>query len=228
MSYWQEDTAADVEYVVPQDVVDIAYRMHCRELPVDHVHALCSALHAELPWLPTEPTAGVHPIHGAASGNGWQRPDDPDAPLHLSRRTRLRLRVPAHRVGDARALAGVTLQVAGRELAVGEATVRLLSTNATLYARYVASSHADDEERFLAEAAAQLAAMDVPSTRMMAGRRHALQSPRGPIDARSLMVAGLSPAQSVLLQQRGLGSGRAFCCGVFIPHRGIDPVGEST
>lgn len=227
MTYWQEDEAPHEEYVVPSDVVDVSYRIRCRELPVDHVHALCSELHDALPWLPVENQAGVHPIHGAASGNGWQRPEEPDALLHLSRRTRLRLRVPAHRVTDAQALAGVTLQVAGRALEVGESTVRPLSTASTLFARYVASEHVDDEQRFLAEAAAQLEAMQVPSTRIMAGRRHALQSPHGTVAARSLMVAGLSPAQSVQLQQRGLGSGRAFCCGLFIAHRGIDPVGDA-
>ena len=104
----------------------------------------------------------------------------------------------------------------------------MLSTSGTLFARYVASEHADDEERFLAEAGAQLAAMNLPSTRMLAGRRHTLRSPPGSIDARSLLVAGLAPAQSVLLQQRGLGSGREFSCGLFIPHRGIDPVAGPT
>ncbi len=224
MNYWQDDAPSPDEYVVPQDVVDVAYRMQCSELPVDHVHALCRALHNALPWLQTDPAAGVHPIYGAASGNGWQRPEAPDEVLHLSRRTRLKLRLPAHRLADAEALVGHTLSVAGRELTVGEFTVRLLSTSATLFARYVASDVAGDETGFLAEAAAQLVSIDVPANRMMAGRLHSLQSPDGPISARTLMVAGLTPAQSVRLQQRGLGSRRAFGCGVFIAHRGIDPV----
>ena len=228
MTYWQDDTPAEAEFVVPEDVVDVAYRMQCRELPVDHIHGLCSALHAVLPWLRTESSAGVHPIYGAASGNGWQRPQQPDAALHLSRRTRLKLRVPAHRLGESRALVGRRLRIAGRDLGVGELTVKLMSTSATLYARYVASDRAHDEECFLAEAAMQLGGMDVPAVRMLAGRLYSLKSPSGPISVRSLMVAGLSPAESIRLQQRGLGWGRAFCCGVFVPHRGIEPVGQPT
>ncbi len=222
--YWQEDTRSADAYVVPGDVVDVVYRMRCSELPVDHIHALCTALQAALPWLQSEAGAGVHPLYGAESGNGWQRPQAPDATLHLSRRTRLRLRLPAQRLTDAQALVGCTLQVAERGLTVGDSSVKQLTDSDTLFARYVASQHAGDEARFLAEAAAQLRDMDVADTRMMAGRLHTLRTPEGPIHARTLMVAGLSPAQSVRLQQKGLGSRRAFCCGVFVAHRGIEPV----
>ena len=51
--------------------------MHCRNL-----------FKEELPWMVDEPQAGIHLIHGAESGNGWIRPQEPDALLILSRRTR--------------------------------------------------------------------------------------------------------------------------------------------
>jgi hypothetical protein len=38
------------------------------------------------------------------------------------------------------------------------------------------------------------------------------------------MVASLTVAESIRLQQRGLGSNRLLGCGIFIPHKGIDPV----
>jgi hypothetical protein len=41
------------------------------------------------------------------------------------------------------------------------------------------------------------------------------------------MVADLEPEQSVLLQQAGLGDGREFGCGLFIPHKGIKPVKDT-
>lgn len=223
--YWHDDGPRAAPYAVPEDVVDVAYRIACRELPVDHVHALASALQAALPWLASAEHAGVHPIHGAESGNGWQRPQAPDDVLHLSRRTRLRLRLPAERVAAARALVGTTLQVAGRALAVGEMAVRPLRSSATLFSRYVASAQAADEAAFLVEVAEQLRAIDVPAHRLLAGRLHALRFPGGPVRARSLLVAGLAPPESVRLQEHGLGRGRASGCGLFVPHRGIEAVG---
>jgi hypothetical protein len=51
--------------------------------------------------------------------------------------------------------------------------------------------------------------------------------PDGEIFTRSLMVADLEPEQSVRLQQIGLGAGRTFGCGLFIPHKGIKAVKEN-
>jgi len=71
--YWEEDKTKDAAFVVPDDVVDVAFRIRARSLPLDHAHALSEALHAALPWLTEDPAAGVHLIHGAESGNGWYR-----------------------------------------------------------------------------------------------------------------------------------------------------------
>jgi hypothetical protein len=38
------------------------------------------------------------------------------------------------------------------------------------------------------------------------------------------MVAELEPEQSIRLQQTGLGEGRTFGCGIFLPHKGIKAV----
>ena len=48
-------------------------------------------------------------------------------------------------------------------------------------------------------------------------------SPRDRIELRSttLLRAGLTIEQSLLLQQSGLGAGRRFGCGLFIPHKDI-------
>ena len=41
------------------------------------------------------------------------------------------------------------------------------------------------------------------------------------------MIDGIEPTESVLLQQQGLGAGRNFGCGLFLPHKGIDAVNET-
>lgn len=223
--YWNEDKPQQPEFIVPDDVVDLAFHFRCPMLPLDHAHPLSSELLSVLPWLAEEAHAGVHLIHGAASGNGWYRPEDPSTELlHLSRRSRMRLRVPSHRLDDARALTGKTLNVAGHAIEVGESTVFKLSSLSTLFARYVITDAVLDENEFLEQAAGQLQALDIPCRKMLGGITHTLQFPDGPVHTRSLMVADLQPEQSVRLQQVGLGSGRSFGCGLFLPHKGIKPV----
>lgn len=223
--YWNDEKEQPTGFVVPDDVVDLAFKFKCPMLPLDHAHALSSALLSVLPWLAEESHAGVHLIHGAASGNGWYRPENPaNEILHLSRRSRMRLRVPNQRLDDARELTGNTLDVAGHVIEVGESTVFKLSSLSTLFSRYVVTDASLDENDFLEQAAEQLAAEDIPCRKLLGGITHTMEFPDGPVHTRSLMVADLTPEQSVHLQQVGLGPGRKFGCGLFVPHKGIKPV----
>jgi len=226
--FWNDETDKKPVFEVPDDVVDLAFRLNCPTLPLDHAHALSSELLRELPWLAEEEHAGVHLIHGAASGNGWYRPEDTAGELlHLSKRTRMRLRVPRHRLDDARELTGKRLDVSGHSLEVGKSEVFLLSSLSTLFARYVITDEAKDETLFLEEAAEQLRDIDIPCRKMLGGIAHRMAFPDGKIFTRSLMVADLEPEQSVRLQQIGLGEGRTIGCGLFIPHKGIRAVKET-
>jgi len=225
--YWNDDTDKKAGFAVPDDVVDVAFRIACPTLPLDHAHSLSSALLKALPWLEEEAYAGIHLIHGAASGNGWFRPVDTDNELlHLSKRTRMRLRVPRKRLQDAQALSGQSLDIEGHPLEVGKSEISLLSSLPTLFSRYVISREELDETQFLEEVAGQLQALDIPCRKMLGGITHTMKFPDGAVFTRSLMVAELEPEQSVRLQQAGLGEGRTIGCGLFLPHKGINPVKE--
>ena len=218
--YWQEraDEGTDV---IPDDVVDVVFGIACRALPVEHAYALWSAVGGVLPWLRDEPGAGIHPIHVADSGNGWMRPGRPDDLLHPSRRTKLVIRVPKARVADTERLSGHTLDVAGNALRVDAASVRRLSPLTTIFSRYVAIERALDENAFLAEALAQLNGLGVKPKKMLCGIEHSIATPDGPLRTRSLMLAELTPAEALTVQQRGLGPMGHLGCGLFIPHKDI-------
>ncbi|OOG22460.1 type I-MYXAN CRISPR-associated protein Cas6/Cmx6 [Thioalkalivibrio denitrificans] len=222
--FWDESPQDD-ELQLPDDVVDVSYRIDCRCLPLDHAHALTAAVREALPWLEDEDLAGIHLIHGAESGNGWYRPQDPEHDvLHLSRRARFRLRLPRQRLDEADALVGRRLDVDGYELGIGEARVMPLAPQPALLARYVVADADEDEARFLQAAADALRAMDIPVTKLLCGRSHVLRMPEGDIFTRSLMVADLEPHDSVMLQRAGIGPGRLMGCGLFIGHKDIAPV----
>ena len=218
--FWQE-TNKEENYVAPDDVVDVAFQISCRSLPVDHAWALSQAVCAELPWITEEPTAGVHTIHVAESGNGWMRPDGAADLLYLSRRTRLVLRVPQHRVDATRQLAGRRLDVAGHALAVDRPIIRPLVTIAAVFARYVVSGAGQDENAFLAAAMRELQALGIQPKKLLCGIEHSIATPHDTVRTRSLMIADLTMSESVRIQQRGLGPLRHLGCGLFLPHKDI-------
>jgi CRISPR-associated protein Cas6 len=203
------------------DVVDAVFAIECRSLPVDHAYALSAAIQAALPWFADEPQAGLHTVHGAASGAGWQRPEGEDARLQLSRRTRLMLRLPGHRMTDAAALTGRTLDIAGSPMRVGRLVPRPLARIASLFSRGVIFEGVADETGFLAAATEALRALGVETSTMLCGREVTLATPEGAYRTRSLMVMVATPAQSLALQRQGLGEARKLGCGLFIPHKDV-------
>ena len=203
------------------EIVDAAFAIECRSLPVDHAFALSQAIQAALPWFADEPQAGLHTVHGAASGSGWVRPEGEDAVLQLSQRTKLVLRLPGHRLPDAAALTGRTLDVAGSPMRVGALAPRPLLRIASLFSRSVIFEGSMDETQFLAAAAGGLRALGIETSTMLCGRDVTLATPQRTYRTRSLMVTVATPAQSLALQRHGLGEARKLGCGVFIPHKDV-------
>ena len=221
---WEEASATEA---VPStaDAVDVAFRLSGRWLPVDHARALRCAVVKVLPWLAHEPRAGIHSIHGAASGNGWERPGgEPGEVLALSRRTRLTLRVPIRRVEETAALSGRRLDIDGCEILVGARQPRPLTPAGTVFARYVVDEEGGDEEAFVERVASALEALSVPARKLLCGRSHRIESGQTALCARSLLIADLGPEDSLTVQGRGLGPGRLLGCGLFVPHKDIAPV----
>jgi CRISPR-associated protein Cas6 len=218
--FWQEETDEE-QFVVPDHVVDLIFKIRCRSLPVDHAWDLSEAIHQALPWFAQESRAGLHLIYGADSGNGWERPSDGGETLYLSRRTPLILRLPKERTDDAAELSGTTLDVAGNSLEVGACHTRPLSTTHTLYSRHVVTQPGDEEDAFLQARVAQLRAMNLRFKKVLSGKVTRFHTPDGALATRSLMVAGLSLEDAVTLQEQGIGELRNRGFGLFVPHKTV-------
>ena len=224
--YWNEDTK-QAEYKVPDDIVDVNFKIKCTHLPLDHAHDLSSAIIAEMPWVAEDQQVGIHLIHGAESGNGWIRPTGPDELIYPSRRTLFSIRTPKQRVPDVEQLAGKTIVIGDIPVELSKPSIRGLSKITTIFARYVLAQQIEDEDAFLQEMADLLTQKQITPKKMMSGRGTLMRFPDGDRSARSLMIDGIEVTESVRLQQEGLGSGRKIGCGIFLPHKGIDPVAET-
>lgn len=202
----------------PQDaaaLVDLVFPLAGRSLPREHAQPLLQALLQALPWMDAEPQAGVHQVKLVPGG---------EAQALLSQRARLLLRLPRHRLDDAGVLAGRTLALGDSSVRLGVPHLRELAPHATLYAHAVAAP-SEDEAEFARMVTAGLATLEVRAP-WICGRRHSRPAPGHPRTTFSLMVHALSPADSLRLQERGLGGFRLLGCGLFVPHKTTAAVGE--
>jgi len=216
---WQDDE--EVEYQIPDEVIDLAFSICCTSIPVDHAHALSTAIIEILPWFADEPESGLHIIYGGASINGWQRPESADEEILLSKRTKLRLRLPKSRVDDARELCGKTLDISGHKMEIGQAKTLLLVNCNTLYSRHIYSELEEDEEQFTARMISELSSLDLKFTKVLSGQDHTLSGPDGQFNTKSLMVSGLSVQDAVKLQIMGVGPYRHMGIGLFVASKSI-------
>lgn len=221
---WQEEDAKKTQSATSQTITDVAFNIDCRALPVDHAYALSQAIQQAIPWLNTEPQAGLHLIHGAESGNGWYRPEDTGDLIYLSKRTKLTLRLPHQRLTDIKILTGQTLDIAGHPLHIGRATEKPITKNTVLFARHLVANPEQEEETFLEHTIQQLQTQGVHCRKAICGKTHYFKLPNYTLFTRSLMLADLNAENSIRLQEQGLGEHKKIGCGLFIPHKDIKPV----
>lgn len=222
--FWNEDKKTE-KFEIPDDIIDLSFAIKCKCLPIEHMQPLSQELYQALPWLEDEALAGIHPIYGAESGNGWERPSDPDELLYFSRRQKMTLRLPKERIEHAEQLVGQTLNVAGYELEIGKSTIKKLSDLPTVFCRTILTPEQMDENDFLQWAFEELKRLDISVRKMLAGKERVFTLSDGTHDrTRSLMIAELDQAESVRIQQHGMGEGRKLGYGLFMPQKDIKAV----
>ena len=220
--FWREPEAPQ-RYVVPEDVHDLVFRVRGDRLEIDHALALAEALRDRLGEAICS-RIGVHGVRLADSGNGWIRPDDGAEEVVLPRRARLAIRVHRDDHAAVEDLSHGYLDLGDRQLQLGEARRRELVPLGSLHARGIRCDAGQSEPEFLSDSAASLRRMGIDVARMICGRSREIRGTGERLFTRSLMIADLKPEESVRLQQHGLGEDRLLGCGLFVPHKGIDPV----
>ena len=221
--FWREDSDDEKQYQVPDEVFDLVFRLRGQTLDIDHAYALSRALREQLDAETCE-RIGVHGVRLAGSGNGWNRPQEIDAEIPLSRRSRLEIRVHRDDSDAVRRISNRRLELGRQAVEIGDCSVRMLSSLGTVHARAVCCDAEQTEEEFLQQVADELLAMGIEVSKMICGKSGRVRTDDGEIFTRALLVADLKPEESVRLQQRGIGAGRLLGCGLFVPHKGIDAV----
>jgi CRISPR-associated protein Cas6 len=207
-------------------VLDIVFRVIGTEVPSDHGYALFGAVSRMVEsdgdrWLHGNPAIGLHTIRGAPSVPGRYR---------LGEDARFGLRLPSELVPRALLLAGRNIVLDGCRLRIGVAQTRPLVAATTLHCRIATTRNGHVPARFDAEIARQAADLGLHGCVFRVPRRETADAERDPsrrvvrirdkrVVGYALLATELTAAESILLQERGLGGRRRMGCGVFVPFR---------
>lgn len=191
------------------EIVDLVFALRGEAVALNYADKLLLALLSGLPWLADQPSVGIHPLTGVSPG---------DRELYLTRRAKLSLRLPKAGCDSAQALTGTRLELGGT-VEVGEASVHALGPFKTLYSSFVTVGTADEGE-FLAVCGEQLKTQRIVAE-LVCGKARRGTGAHGEWRGFSLMLHGLSPDDSLRVQQEGIGFERKRGCGIFVPHKSI-------
>lgn len=221
--FWEEDEDKTLPYETPEDVIDLVFSIKCKTLPLNHAWALSREIIQYLPWFDETPVAGIHQIHVAESNNGWMRPEDENALLYPSRRTKMTLRIPIDKLETTRKdLNGKILDIDGHKLEILGSKKKVFSNSSVIFSRYVLSDATETENTFLTRVSEELKlTVDFKVKKMLCGKSHTIKTPTKILSTKHLMIADLDSETSIKIQQLGIGDSKELGCGIFIPHKGI-------
>ena len=227
MSTWIDKTP-ELKHPDSQ-TADVVFKLNCKRLPVDHASALADGVCQSAPWLAKLPNCAIHSVHVAGSQNGWTRPDAHSGEwLELSKRTRLRIRVPL--LETTRLIENLShslLNINGEPLQILDGKIKPLYAGPTLFSRYAAFNQLDDsanEDQFLDKVIETCESVGFSPNKLMCGRTQSITSSKGALLTRSVLLADVPNEASVKLQDSGIGDYRLLGCGILIPHKDTDAV----
>ena len=224
--YWEEKTEDSVAYKVPEDIIDVVFKIKCKTIPIHHGQYLAQEILKHLPWMAEEEGASIHQVHVAESANGWIRPTGEKDVMNVSHRTKMTLRIPSARYNDLTDLVGKKLDVNGHKIEVGKYSKKVLSKMTTIFARYIDTQGEEDEGLFLDMIQKELLEKGIRIKKMMSGLIVKHQFSDGERLTRKIMLSDLDVEESVLLQEQGIGQSLLHGFGIFLPHKGIEAVNK--
>ncbi len=179
-------------------------------IPSDHGYALLGAVSRIAPSVHHRDGIAVAPIAGRQAGERL---------MSLTKNSRLVIRVDASRITEFLPLAGKTIELAGRPLAVGAPVVQQFAPSATLRSRLVTIKGFFEPDEFAAAARRQLAELAVDA-QIEVGKQRTLRIKGNEIVGFETRLSALDEAASLIVQEHGIGGRHHMGCGFFLPTTG--------
>jgi CRISPR-associated protein Cas6 len=215
------DREVDMELQLWQpEVVECSINVAGECIHIDHAYELFAAISSKQVIL-HDPNLkiGIFGINGI--------PDRQNrAILHLTDKSRLRLRLPIQAVGIAFRLEGQSLIIGSHEIQLGEASINRLNPSPRLTSRLIVIKDATEPDLFLSACQRQMEKLKIEGEIKVENRSDGRPKYRtikvrwAKIIGFGLTVTNLNPIDSLILQQEGLGGKRKMGCGMFVPVHG--------
>jgi CRISPR-associated protein Cas6 len=196
------------------EMIDMVFDLDGGILPPTYPFLLWGALTQCVPELAKENSVGILPLRGTGNKEG----------LLLSKRAKMVMRLPTRLA--ARTAAGLTgrkLVIAGQTVRLGSAKTRPLYPFPTVHAQLVTGE--SDEVLFVENINEQLDEMGITG-KLICGKSRNIGDDSQSMQGFSLVIHDLKPEASLILQFAGLGTGRQFGCGIFVPSKVISGLSE--
>lgn len=205
--------------MIDTSYVDVVFPLKGKLLPIDNGYLIYSALSRLCPNIHQSNNIGIHPIAGRP--NRYKQ-------LKLTQRSKLKIRIPLEQIPLIyQFLVEQTFKIGESQFHIGIPEYKALSPASSLYSRLVIIRRSRKPEDFIEAAQRQLEKLGIT------GRINLLQKSNGQLQCRQLTmkkkegtfpligygveVTDLSEADSIKLQQHGIGGKRKMMCGVFVP-----------
>lgn len=199
--------------------IDLVFPLKGKLLPIDNSYLIYSALSRLCPNIHSLKSIGIHPIAGRP--NRYKQ-------LKITQRSKLKIRIPLEQIPLIyQFLVEQTFKIGESQFQIGIPEYKALSPASSLYARLVIIRRSRKPEDFIEAAQRQLEKLEI------IGRINLLRKNNGQLQCRQLTmrkkegtfsligygveVTDLSEADSIKLQQHGIGGKRKMMCGVFVP-----------
>ncbi len=205
--------------MIDANYVDLAFPLTGKLLPLDNGYIIYSALSRICHNLHELKNISIHPIAGIPNSNKQ---------LRLTKRSRLQIRIPIEQIPQIyEFLVEQTFNIGQNQFHLGIPEYKALTSSSTVYSRLVVIRHCIEPQVFLEAAERQLRKLDIQ------GNIKLLQKKNGQLQCRQLVmkkkegtfsirgygveVTDLTEADSLKLQQQGIGGKHKMMCGVFVP-----------
>ena len=218
--YWEE-TEEDEDIKIESNTIDIAFHVDCKKISADHAYDLFISIKEIIPSIESIDNLAIHTIHGSSSGAGWERPKDE---IYLSKRARLTIRSLNKHIELIKELDNKTLPVGKYSVKLSKPNVKKLTVSDTLFCRYLIMDISKTEDQFLESVKSDIEKLGIHVKKMMCGKSYNVKTSKSTYKTCTFLITEMSPQDSIKLQEIGLGIGKLFGCGIFLPYKSIAAV----
>lgn len=200
-------------------IIDLSFSLQGNKIPLDHGYTLFSAMTHIVDCLHDFPNLGIHPIKGTRIGPGI---------IELGPESRLKLRIPADKIGVFLQLAGSEINLNGHVMIIGIPRMLPLIASARLASRMVTIKNMMQPDSFLEsmdkhlkelETKANIGLVSSDSTNPTSQPLRRIVRIQGQsIVGFAVRLSGLSAEESIRIQEKGIGGRRHMGCGIFVPY----------